>query len=252
MDLTDQQIDDLTDLVNGALLVHQRSEAQWYIYLEGETASQVEGGDATLYLTQGWVERQGFESALNLEMYALTDAGYAAIEPHLEGELDEEDDAPAPYLLLSAAAAGEDDGSSTDAEYLVAIPVDPFDVELLRRRTVLAETLAAADDAFVTLEYETELVVLDPEHHPDLKTLLPDPTAHALVTELPASWQETAGVETRWASVLVSETGFSFAVGLENGRRLETGELAETALMEVAVTLLGADLTGPHGPEASA
>lgn len=252
MDLTEQQIDDLTDLVNGALLVHQRSEAQWYIYLEGETASRVEGGDASLYLTQAWVERQGFESALNLEMYALTDAGYAVIEPHLGG-LDEEGDAPAPYLLLSAAASDDEaGGSSPEAGYLVAIPVDPFDVDLLRRRTVLAETLAAADEAFVALEYETEVVLLDPNRHPDLSTLLPDEGAHALVTELPDSWQQAAGVETRWASVLVSETGFSFALGLEEGRRLETGELAETALMEVAVTLLGAGLDGSHGPEASA
>lgn len=247
MDLSEQQIDELTDLANGALLVHQRSEAQWYLYFDGESASQVEGNDAVLYLDQGWVERQGFESTLNLEMYALTDAGHAVIEPYLGP--DEDEDGPTPYLLLSAALA-EAEGQSV--AYLVAVPVSPFDAEQLRRRTVLAETLAAADEAFVALEYETDLLVLDPEKHDELGALLPDAAAHALVTEMPPSWSSEAGLETRWASVLVSDTGFSFAVGLEDGRRLETDELAEAALMEVAVTLMGAEFGSTHGPEASA
>ncbi|ADI14579.1 hypothetical protein [Truepera radiovictrix] len=241
MDLSPEQIDDLTDLAQGALLVHQRSEAQWYLYLEGSPVHEVSEKDVALYLERGWVERQGFESALNLEMYALTEAGHDAIEPFLEAEAR----VGAPHLLLSAATA-EADGETL----LVAVPIDPFDVEQLRRRTVLAETLAAADEAFVALEYEAELLALDASRHEELQALLPNPEAHALVTALPESWHDAAGLEVRWASVLVGEGGFSFALELADGRRFETAELAEAALMEAAMTLMGAELGAPS--EASA
>lgn len=247
MNLSQEQIDDLADLAQGALLVHQRSEAQWYLYLEGSPVHEISEGDAGFYLSQGWVERQGFESALNLEMYALTDAGHEAVEPYLEEDGSGDG---APHLLLSATLEPDEDGEG--AAVLVAVPIDPFDVEALRRRTVLAETLAAADEAFVALEYEADLVALDPSRHEDLETLLPSPQAHALVTALPESWREVAGLEVSWASVLVGEGSFWFALGLSDGRRLETGELAEAALMEAAVTLMGAELEGGHGPEASA
>jgi hypothetical protein len=248
MDLSPEQIDDLTDLAQGALLVHQRSEAQWYLYLEGNPVHEVSERDVAFYLEQGWVERQGFESALNLEMYALTEAGHETIEPYLGEEMASEE---APHLLLSASLnpAG---GAQTAAPLLVAVPIGPFDVELLRRRLVLAETLAAADEAFVALEYEAELLALDPSRHEDLEALLPNAQAHALVTALSESWREEAGLELRWASVLVGETGFAFAFELADGRRFETDELAEAALMEAAMTLMGAELEEGHGPEASA
>jgi len=232
MNLTERQIEDLTDLHEGALLVHQRSEDQWYVYAEGTTANRVEESDAHLYLGQGWVERQGFESSLNLELYALTDAGYEALEPFLEeDEVTDEDGAP--RLLLPVTDAG--------TSYVVAVPVNPYDVEATRRRFVLAETLAAADDAFVSLEYESDLVVLDPNRSEELAELLTRGNSYALVSALSEAWQEEAGVGLEWASMLVSEEGVSFAVGLPDGLRLETDELAEEDLMAVALTLLGGD-----------
>lgn len=227
---TPQQLD-LTELYYGAFLVHSRSEDAWYLYSEGETADQVDPSDAERYVAQGWVERQGFESSVNLELYALTSAGQEAVEPYLE----DEDPEPAARLLLAATAA--------DKPFLLAVPVSAGDAETLRRRFVLAETLAAADDDFVALEYGTDLAAFDPAFASDVAELRAEAQGAALLATLPEGWQLEAEVELNWASVLVSESGFAFAAGLSSGERLETEELTEEELMALAMTLLQNETT---------
>jgi len=229
---TPQQLD-LTALYYGAFLVHSRSDDAWYLYDEGETADQVDPEDAERYVAQGWVERQGFESSVNLELYALTSAGQEAVEPYLEAE-DDEGGEPAARLLLAATAPG-------DRAYLLAVPVTPEDAETLRRRFVLAETLSAADDDFVALEYGTDLAAYDPERTEEVADLRAEASGAALLATLPGGWGQEAELELTWASVLVSESGFAFAAGLPGGERLETDELTEEELMTLAMTLLSGD-----------
>lgn len=231
---TPQQLD-LTALYYGAFLVHSRSDDAWYLYNEGETADQVDPVNAERYVAQGWVERQGYESSVNLELYALTSAGQETVEPYLNDENESEGDAePVPRLLLAATAAG-------DRAYLLAVPVSADEAELLRRRFVLAETLAAADDDFVALEYGTELAAFDPEEADEIADLRAEAEGAALLATLPGDWQREAELELNWASVLVSESGFAFAAGLPGGERLETDEFTEAELITLAMTLLSDD-----------
>ncbi len=235
MDLSTLQQLDLTALYYGAFLVHSRSDDAWYLYNEGETADQVDPSNAERYVAQGWVERQGYESSVNLELYALTSAGQETVEPYLDEEGGDEDDSePAPRLLLAATAAG-------DRAYLLAVPVSADEAEILRRRFVLAETLAAADDDFVALEYSTELAAFDPEHAEEIADLRAEAEGAALLATLPGDWQREAELELNWASVLVSESGFAFAAGLPGGERLETDEFTEAELITLAMTLLSDD-----------
>ncbi len=238
MDLSTSQQLDLTALYYGAFLVHSRSDDAWYLYNEGETADQVDPNNAERYVAQGWVERQGYESSVNLELYALTSAGQETVEPYLEeGDEDgsENGDEPAARLLLAATAAG-------DRAYLLAVPVTADDAETLRRRFVLAETLSAADDDFVALEYGTDIAAFDPEHSQEVADLRAEAEGAALLATLPGDWQREAELELNWASVLVSESGFAFAAGLPGGERLETDELTEDELMTLAMTLLSDDV----------
>ena len=235
MDLSTLQQLDLTALYYGAFLVHSRSDDAWYLYNEGETADQVDPSNAERYVAQGWVERQGFESSVNLELYALTSAGQETVEPYLDEEDgDKNDTEPAPRLLLAATAAG-------DRAYLLAVPVSADEAETLRRRFVLAETLAAADDDFVALEYGTELAAFDPEHAEEVADLRAEAEGAALLATLPGDWHREAELELNWASVLVSESGFAFAAGLPGGERLETDEFTEDELITLAMTLLSDD-----------
>lgn len=227
--LSSPQQRDLSALYYGAFLVHSRSDDAWYLYSEGETADAVESRDAENYVAKGWVERQGFESSVNLELYSLTHAGQEVVEPYLE----EPDTEPAARLLLIAQAA--------DKEYLLAVPVAPEDAETLRRRFVLAETLSAADDDFVALEYGTDLAAFDPELSTEVAELLSEAKGAALLANLPEGWQLEAETELDWASVLVSEEGFAYAAGLSSGERLESAELTEEELMTLAMTLLQSD-----------
>lgn len=231
---TPQQID-LTALYYGAFLVHSRSDDAWYLYNEGETADSVETADAERYVAQGWVERQGYESSVNLELYALTSAGQEVVEPYLAQEEGAADGEPTPRLLLSALSGAE-------RPYLLAVPVTTDDAETLRRRFVLAETLAAADDDFVALEYGADVLAFNPEGHEEVAELRAEAQGAALLATLPDSWQQDAELELSWASVLVSESGFAFAAGLASGERLETDELTEEELMTLAMTLLSGDL----------
>ena len=234
---TPQQID-LTALYYGAFLVHSRSDDAWYLYNEGETADSVETADAERYVAQGWVERQGFESSVNLELYALTSAGQEIVEPYLGAQEEGEEEGhaePTPRLLLGALTPDE-------RPYLLAVPVTPDDAETLRRRFVLAETLAAADDDFVALEYGADVLAFDPERHEEIAGLRAEAQDAVLLATLPDGWQQGAELELSWASVLVSESGFAFAAGLASGERLETDELTEEELMTLAMTLLSNDL----------
>ena len=233
MNLSTPQKLDLTALYYGAFLVHSRSDDAWYLYNEGETADQVDPEDAERYVAQGWVERQGFESSVNLELYALTSAGQETVEPYLSDD-EGGNDEPTPRLLLSATAPG-------DRAYLLAVPVSPDEAELLRRRFVLAETLAAADDDFVALEYGTDLAAYDPERTQEIADLCAEADGAALLATLPDDWQREAELELNWASVLVSESGFAFAAGLPGGERLETDEFTEDELITLAMTLLSDD-----------
>ena len=226
---TPQQID-LRALYYGAFLVHSRSDDAWYLYDEGETADTVDSSNAERYVAQGWVERQGYESSVNLELYALTSAGQEAVEPYLGEEADE---TTVRLLLAATDAAGR--------AYLLAVPITPNDAETLRRRFVLAETLAAADDDFVALEYGTDLAAYSPEHD-EVAELRAEAQGAALLANLPGGWQQEAELELSWASVLVSESGFSFAAGLSSSERLETDELSEEELMTLAMTLLSGEL----------
>ncbi len=229
---TPQQID-LTALYYGAFLVHSRGDDAWYLYNEGETADQVEAADAERYVAQGWVERQGYESSVNLELYALTTAGQEIVEPYLdegEGEADNETDA----RLLLAATAG-------DREYLLSVPVTADDAETLRRRFVLAETLSAADDDFVALEYGADVSAYDPGLSEEVADLRAEAKGAALLANLADDWQREAELELSWASVLISESGFAFAAGLSSGDRLETDEVTEEELMTLAMTLLSGE-----------
>lgn len=228
---TPQQID-LTALYYGAFLVHSRGDDAWYLYDEGETADAVEAADAERYIAQGWVERQGFESSVNLELYALTSAGQEVVEPYLDAEADSGEGSA--RLLLAAAAPN-------DRPYLLAVPVTPTDAETLRRRFVLAETLSAADDDFVALEYGADVSAYDPELGEEVAELRDEAEGAALLANLPEGWQQGAELELSWASVLVSESGFAFAAGLSDGERLETDELTEEELMTLAMTLLGGE-----------
>ncbi len=227
--LSTPQQRDLSALYYGAYLVHSRSDNAWYLYSEGETADRVATQDAENYIAKGWVEREGFESSVNLELYSLTSAGQDVIEPYLE----EPDSEPAARLLLAA--------ESPEKTYLLAVPVAPDDAETLRRRFVLAETLAAADDDFVALEYGTDLAAFDPERAPEIAELLSEASGAALLANLPEGWQLEAEVELDWASVLVSEEGFAYTAGLSSGERLESSELTEEELMTLAMTLLQGD-----------
>ena len=230
MDLSNAQQMDLTALYYGAFLVHSRGDDAWYLYSEGETADQVEAEHAEHYVAHGWVERQGFESSVDLELYALTGAGQETIEPYLEAEAEAEDGEPGARLLL-AATAGERD-------YLLSVPISPEDVETLRRRFVLAETLSAADDDFVALEYGTDVSAYDAEHDDEIRELRGEAQGAALLATLPDDFAAGAELTLSWASVLVSESGFAYAAGTEAGERLETDELTETELMTLAMTLL--------------
>ena len=229
MNLSDAQQIDLTALYYGAFLVHSRGDDAWYLYSEGETADQVDVSDAEDYVARGWVERQGFESSVDLELYALTGAGQETIEPYLEAE-DSENGEPGARLLL-AATAGE-------RNYLLSVPVSAEDIETLRRRFVLAETLSAADDDFVALEYGTDVSAFDPEHNDEIRELRAEAQGAALLATLPDDFAAGAELTLSWASVLVSESGFAYAAGTEAGERLETDELTETELMTLAMTLL--------------
>lgn len=229
MNLSNAQKIDLTTLYYGAFLVHSRGDDAWYLYDEGETADQVETADAEHYVAYGWVQRQGFESSVDLELYALTSTGQEVVEPYLEAE-GEEDGEPGARLLLAAAAGAR--------EYLLSVPVAPEDIEILRRRFVLAETLSAADDDFVALEYGTDVSAFDPERSEEIGELRAEAQGAALLATLPGSFAEGAEINLSWASVLVSESGFAFAAGTEGGERLETDELTEAELMTLAMTLL--------------
>ena len=230
MNLSNAQQMDLTALYYGAFLVHSRGDDAWYLYSEGETADQVDVSDAEDYVARGWVERQGFESSVDLELYALTGTGQETIEPYLEAEAETSGGEPGARLLL-AATAGE-------RNYLLAVPVSPEDIETLRRRFVLAETLSAADDDFVALEYGTDVSAFDPEHNDEIRELRAEAQGAALLATLPDDFAAGAEVTLGWASVLVSESGFAYAAGTEAGERLETDELTETELMTLAMTLL--------------
>ena len=230
MELSSTQQLDLTSLYYGAFLVHSRGDDAWYLYNEGETADAVEVADAEHYIAYGWVERQGFESSVDLELYALTSAGQEVVEPYLEAEAEVADGEAGARLLL-AATAGE-------REYLLSVPVSPEDLETLRRRFVLAETLAAADDDFVALEYGADVSAYDPEHSEEIGELRAEAQGAALLATLPGDFAESAELTLSWASVLVSESGFAFAAGTEAGERLETDELTEAELMTLAMTLL--------------
>lgn len=224
---------DLTALYYGSLLVHSRGDDAWYLYSEGETADRVETADAERYVAQGWVERQGYESETNLELYSLSGAGQEAVEPYLEAE-GEAGDAEGGTQLLLAAASGTKD-------YLLAVPVSPEEAETLRRRFVLAETLAAADDDFVALEYGTDVRAYDPGADEEVASLRAEAEGAALLAGLPEGWAPGAELELSWASVLVSESGFAYAAGTEGGERLETDELTEAELMTLAMTLLNGE-----------
>ena len=230
MNLSSAQQLDLTALYYGAFLVHSRGDDAWYLYNEGETADQVEVSDAEHYVAYGWVQRQGFESSVDLELYALTSAGQEVVEPYLEAEAVAEDGEPGPQLLLAATAGSR--------EYLLAVPVSPEAIETLRRRFVLAETLAAADDDFVALEYGAEVSAYDPEHSEEIQEVRAEAQGAALLATLPDDFAAGAELTLSWASVLVSESGFAYAAGTETGERLETDELTETELMTLAMTLL--------------
>lgn len=232
MSLSATQQVDLTALYYGSLLVHSRGDDAWYIYSEGETADRVETGDAERYVAQGWVERQGFESETNLELYSLSSAGQEAVEPYLEGSEGADSEGGAQLLLAATAGA---------RNYLLAVPVSPDDAETLRRRFVLAETLAAADDDFVALEYGTDVRAFDPEADEEVAALRAEAEGAALLAGLPEGWAPGAELELSWASVLVSETGFAFAAGTAAGERLETSEMSEDELMTLAMTLLNGE-----------
>ena len=229
MDLSNAQQMDLTALYYGAFLVHSRGDDAWYLYSEGETADQVEVEHAEDYVARGWVERQGFESSVDLELYALTSAGQETIEPYLEAE-DSGSGEPGARLLL-AATAGERD-------YLLSVPISPEDIETLRRRFVLAETLSAADDDFVALEYGTDVSAYDAEHDDEIRELRAEARGAALLATLPDDFAAGAELTLSWASVLVSESGFAYAAGTAGGERIETDELTEDELMTLAMTLL--------------
>ena len=229
MNLSNAQQIDLTALYYGAFLVHSRGDDAWYLYSEGETADQVEASDAEHYVAQGWVQRQGFESSVDLELYALTNAGQELLEPYLEAE-EERDGEPGARLLLAATAGTR--------SYLLSVPIAPEDIETLRRRFVLAETLSAADDDFVALEYGTDVSAYDPEQSGEIQELRAEAQGAALLATLPDDFAGEAELTLSWASVLVSESGFAFAAGTEAGERLETDELTETELMTLAMTLL--------------
>ena len=231
MNLSSAQQIDLTALYYGAFLVHSRGDDAWYLYSEGETADQVDASDAEHYIARGWVERQGFESSVDLELYALTSAGQELLEPYLEAEAENEADGEPGARLLLAATAGT-------REYLLSVPVLPEDLETLRRRFVLAETLSAADDDFVALEYGADVSAYDPEHSGEIKELRAEAQGAALLATLPDDFARDAELTLSWASVLVSESGFAFAAGTEAGERLETDELTEAELMTLAMTLL--------------
>ena len=230
MSLSDTQQVDLTALYYGSLLVHSRGDDAWYIYSEGETADRVETDDAERYVAQGWVERQGFESETNLELYGLSGAGQEAVEPYLEAAEGDAEAEGGTQLLLAATAGTRD--------FLLAVPVSPDDAETLRRRFVLAETLSAADDDFVALEYGTDVRAYDPEADPEVANLRAEAEGAALLAGLPEGWGAGAELELSWASVLVSESGFAFAAGTSAGERLETDEMSEDELMTLAMTLL--------------
>ncbi len=230
MNLSNAQQIDLTALYYGAFLVHSRGDDAWYLYSEGEAADQVEASDAEHYVAHGWVQRQGFESSVDLELYALTSAGQELLEPYLAAE-GEETDGEAGARLLLAATAGT-------RAYLLSVPVSPEDVETLRRRFVLAETLSAADDDFVALEYGADVSAYDPEQSGEIQELRAEAQGAALLATLPDDFAAGAELTLSWASVLVSESGFAFAAGTESGERLETDELTETELMTLAMTLL--------------
>ena len=230
MDLSNAQQMDLTALYYGAFLVHSRGDDAWYLYSEGETADQVDAEHAERYVAHGWVERQGFESSVDLELYALTSAGQETIEPYLEAEAEAGDSEPGARLLL-AATAGERD-------YLLSVPLTPGDLETLRRRFVLAETLSAADDDFVALEYGTDVSAYDAELGDEIRELRAEARGAALLATLPDDFAAEAELTLSWASVLVSESGFAYAAGTAGGERLETDELTEDELMTLAMTLL--------------
>ncbi len=221
---------DLSALYYGAFLVHSRSDDAWYLYSEGETADAVTTFDAENYVAQGWVERQGYESSVNLELYALTSAGQDVVEPYLEDPESE----PTARLLLAAQTTSE-------KEFLLAVPVSTEEAETLRRRFVLAETLAAADADFVALEYGMDVAAFDPALSSEVAELRTEAQGAALLANLPEGWQLEAEVELNWASVLVSESGFAYVAGLSTGERLETDELTEDELMTLAMTLLQDD-----------
>ena len=229
MNLSNAQQIDLTALYYGAFLVHSRGDDAWYLYSEGETADQVDASDAEHYVAHGWVQRQGFESSVDLELYALTSAGQEMLEPYLEAE-DESDGEPSARLLLAATAGNR--------AYLLSVPISPDDIETLRPRFVLAETLSAADDDFVALEYGADVSAYDPERSEEIQELRAEAHGAALLATLPDDFSEEAELTLSWASVLVSESGFAFAAGTEAGERLETDELTETELMTLAMTLL--------------
>ncbi len=229
MDLSNAQQTDLTALYYGAFLVHSRGDDAWYLYSEGETADQVDAADAEHYVAHGWVERQGFESSVDLELYALTNAGQALLEPYLGAEEDENGE-PGARLLLAATAGTRN--------YLLSVPILPEDLETLRRRFVLAETLSAADDDFVALEYGADVSAYDPEQSGEIEELRAEAEGAALLATLPGDFAAGSELTLSWASVLVSESGFAYAAGTEAGERLETDELTEDELMTLAVTLL--------------
>lgn len=228
--LSSPQQRDLSALYYGAFLVHSRSDDAWYLYSEGETADTVTTLDAENYVAQGWVERQGYESSVNLELYALTSAGQDVVEPYLTDPENE----PTAQLLLAAKTASE-------KAFLLAVPVSTEEAETLRRRFVLAETLSAADDDFVALEYGMDVVAFDPALSSEVAELRTEAQGAALLANLPEGWQLEAEVELDWASVLVSESGFAYVAGLSTGERLETDELTEDELMTLAMTLLQDD-----------
>lgn len=230
MNLSNAQQIDLTALYYGAFLVHSRGDDAWYLYSEGETADQVDASDAEHYVARGWVERQGFESSVNLELYALTNVGQELLEPYLEAEEEDESGEPGARLLLAATAGTRN--------YLLSVPILPEDLETLRRRFVLAETLSAADDDFVALEYGTDVSAYDPEHNEEIEELRAEAQGAALLATLPDDFAAGSELTLSWASVLVSESGFAFAAGTEAGERLETDELTEEELMTLAMTLL--------------
>jgi hypothetical protein len=235
MTLSPPQQLDLTALYYGAFLVHSRSDDAWYLYNEGETADQVDPQDAEGYIARGWVERQGYESSVNLELYALTTAGEEAVGPYLTDPLED----PAARLLLSAR-------TTSGQTFLLAVPVSTDLAETLRRRFVLAETLTAADDDFVALEYSADVAAFDPNLADEVAELYSEAQGAALLAQLPEGWNIEAEAELDWASVLVSESGFAFTAGLSQGERLETDELTEEELLSLVVTLLQDEPSSPQ------